>query len=143
MVSGLPLLSADRAATAAVDSESLEPRGMAAYQVVCALLRSDRPEHAEHLAVRMAEVIQREALLAGMLGQDGNFAWMALGPPRIRRRGVGRPGRCVAGVGCGRVGALRYISIWRGRKCNASGTLTRCYISWRSSEWHPRCCATT
>ena len=34
---------------------------MAAYQVVCALLRADRTEDGEHLAVDMAEVVQREA----------------------------------------------------------------------------------
>ncbi|MDQ7910744.1 hypothetical protein RB614_40250 [Phytohabitans sp. ZYX-F-186] len=55
----LALLAADRCATAAVDADSLAARGMAAYQVVCALLRSDRPEDAESLAVRMAVEIQR------------------------------------------------------------------------------------
>jgi hypothetical protein len=57
----LALLSADRAATAAVDADSVESRGMAAYQVVCALLRSDQPGHAEYIAVRMAEELQRAA----------------------------------------------------------------------------------
>jgi transcriptional regulator with XRE-family HTH domain len=57
----LALLSADRAASAAVDADSVGPRGMAAYQVVCALLRADRAEDAERLAVRMAEVVHREA----------------------------------------------------------------------------------
>lgn len=57
----LALLSADRAASAAVEADSVEARGMAAYQVVCALLRADRAEHAEQLAVQMAEVVQREA----------------------------------------------------------------------------------
>lgn len=57
----LALLSADRAATAAVDADSVEARGMAAYQVVCALLCNDRPEDAERLAVQMAERVQREA----------------------------------------------------------------------------------
>ncbi|MEV8517594.1 helix-turn-helix transcriptional regulator [Dactylosporangium sp. NPDC051484] len=57
----LALLSADRAASAAVDADSVEARGMAAYQVVCALLRADRAEDAEQLAVHMAEVVRREA----------------------------------------------------------------------------------
>ena len=57
----LALLSADRAASAAVDAESIGARGMAAYQVVCALLRADRVEDAERLALHMAEVVQREA----------------------------------------------------------------------------------
>jgi transcriptional regulator with XRE-family HTH domain len=57
----LALLAADRCATAAVDAESLAARGMTAYQVVCALLRSDRPEDAESLAVRMAEEVQQHA----------------------------------------------------------------------------------
>ncbi|WP_433610357.1 helix-turn-helix domain-containing protein [Dactylosporangium sp. CA-139114] len=57
----LALLSADRAASAAVDAYSVEARGMAAYQVVCALLRADRAEDAERLAVQMAEAVQRES----------------------------------------------------------------------------------
>ncbi|WP_432844376.1 hypothetical protein [Dactylosporangium sp. CA-092794] len=57
----LALLSADRAASAAVDADSAESRGVAAYQVVCALLRADRAEDAEGLAVQMAEVMEREA----------------------------------------------------------------------------------
>ena len=36
-------------------------RGVAAYEVVCALLRSERPEDAEPLAIRMAEETQRHA----------------------------------------------------------------------------------
>ncbi|GAA2639214.1 hypothetical protein GCM10010399_85760 [Dactylosporangium fulvum] len=57
----LALLSADRAALAATDVELVESRGLAAYQVVCALLRADRAEDAERLAVRMAEVVNRDA----------------------------------------------------------------------------------
>lgn len=59
----LALLAADRCATAAVETESLSARGMAAYQVVCALLHSGpaRPEDAEPLAVAMAEQVQGEA----------------------------------------------------------------------------------
>jgi transcriptional regulator with XRE-family HTH domain len=57
----LALLAADRCATAAVDADSLAARGMAAYQVVCALLRAERVREAERLAVSMAEEIQRKA----------------------------------------------------------------------------------
>jgi hypothetical protein len=57
----LALLAADRCATAALEAESTEAQGLAAYQVVCALLRSDRPEDAEHLAVLMAEQIRGRA----------------------------------------------------------------------------------
>lgn len=59
--SDLALLAADRCATAAVEADALLARGMAAYQVVCALLRTERPEDAEHLAVTMAEQLHREA----------------------------------------------------------------------------------
>jgi hypothetical protein len=57
----LGLLAADRCATAAVEADSMTARGMAAYQVVCALLRSERPEDAEPLGVGMAEEAQRHA----------------------------------------------------------------------------------
>jgi len=57
----LSLLAADRCATAAVEADSMTAKGTAAYQVVCALLRSERPEDAEPLAVRMAEETQRQA----------------------------------------------------------------------------------
>jgi transcriptional regulator with XRE-family HTH domain len=57
----LAMLAADRCATAAVDTESIAARGVAAYQVVCALLQADRPEDAEPLAVAMAEQVQRDA----------------------------------------------------------------------------------
>jgi transcriptional regulator with XRE-family HTH domain len=58
-VTDLAVLAADRAATVAVEADSLGARGMAAYQVVCAQLRDDHTEEAERLAVRMAETIQR------------------------------------------------------------------------------------
>jgi transcriptional regulator with XRE-family HTH domain len=57
----LSMLAADRCASAAVEADSVAARGMAAYQVVCALLRSERPEDAEPLAVGMAEEAQRHA----------------------------------------------------------------------------------
>jgi transcriptional regulator with XRE-family HTH domain len=54
-VTDLAVVAADRAATIAVEADSLEAQGMAAYQVVCALLRADHTEEAERLAVSMAE----------------------------------------------------------------------------------------
>ena len=57
----LALLAADRAANRAMESDSQVARGTAAYQVVCALLRADRSDEAEHLAVGMAEQVQRGA----------------------------------------------------------------------------------
>lgn len=53
-VSDLALVSADRAAHGALCADSIAARGMAAYQVVCAMLRADRPDDAETLAVEMA-----------------------------------------------------------------------------------------
>ncbi|MBA2323049.1 MAG: helix-turn-helix transcriptional regulator [Pseudonocardiales bacterium] len=60
-VSDLAVVAADRAATVAVEADSLGARGMAAYQVVCALLRADHTEEAERLAVGMAEMIHGSA----------------------------------------------------------------------------------
>jgi transcriptional regulator with XRE-family HTH domain len=57
----LAMIAADRAATKAIEAESAVARGMAAYQVACALLRADRSDDAEHLAVTMAEQIQSGA----------------------------------------------------------------------------------
>lgn len=54
----LALLAADRAANRSMEIDSKVARGMAAYQVVCALLRADRSDDAEHLAVKMAEQVQ-------------------------------------------------------------------------------------
>ncbi len=51
----LAAVAADRAAMTAGALDSLAAQGMAIYQVVCALLRSDRTEEAETLAVTMAE----------------------------------------------------------------------------------------
>jgi hypothetical protein len=48
-------LAADRATHAAMAAESKTAQGMAAYQVVCALLRSQRTDDAERIAVRSAE----------------------------------------------------------------------------------------
>jgi hypothetical protein len=60
-VSDLAVVAADRAATIAVEADSLEAQGMAAYQVVCALLRADHTEEAERLAVSMAEKLHGSA----------------------------------------------------------------------------------
>jgi transcriptional regulator with XRE-family HTH domain len=60
-VGDIALVASDRSATAAVEAESLAARGMAAYQVVCALLRSHRTDEAEHLAVAMAEELRGRA----------------------------------------------------------------------------------
>ena len=57
----LAQLAADRCATAALEADSLEAQGLAAYQVTCALLRADRPEDAENLAIKMATRITQEA----------------------------------------------------------------------------------
>lgn len=57
----LAMLASDRAARAAVDYRSDVARASAAYQVTCALLRADRSEDAEHLAVGMAEQVQEGA----------------------------------------------------------------------------------
>jgi transcriptional regulator with XRE-family HTH domain len=57
----LAMLAADRSATVATDADSETARGMAAYQVICGLLRADRSEDAEHLAVGIAEQLGRAA----------------------------------------------------------------------------------
>jgi transcriptional regulator with XRE-family HTH domain len=57
----LAMLAADRAANTALETDSGVARGMAAYQVACALLRADRSDEAEHLAVGMAEQLEARA----------------------------------------------------------------------------------
>jgi transcriptional regulator with XRE-family HTH domain len=57
----LAILAADRAANAAADAGSLAARGMAGYQVACALLRADQPEDAERVAVTLAEELASSA----------------------------------------------------------------------------------
>ncbi len=51
----LAILAADRAVNAATDTDSLTARGMAGYQVACALLRSDQVDDAERMSVGLAE----------------------------------------------------------------------------------------
>jgi hypothetical protein len=60
-VDDLAIFAADRATNAAVDAESLLARGMAGYQVACALLRSDQLDDAERMAVELAEELSRSA----------------------------------------------------------------------------------
>jgi hypothetical protein len=118
----LAILAADRAATAAVDADSRTARGMAGYQVACALFRADQVEDAERLAVGLAEDLSahvrsdhpslvsvvgalwliaavvagrrtdraeawvrldRANELAGLLGEDANYAWTAFGPTNV------------------------------------------------------------
>ncbi|WP_143448220.1 hypothetical protein [Kineosporia sp. A_224] len=55
----LAMLCADRAATAAVEADSDTARGMAGYQVACALLRDDQVEDAERLAIALAEELTK------------------------------------------------------------------------------------
>lgn len=57
----LAILSADRAASASMEAGSLVVKGLSAYQVVCALLRADRADDAEHLAVAMATEVEDAA----------------------------------------------------------------------------------
>ena len=57
----LAMLAADRAANKAIEAGSDVARGMSAYQVVCALMRADRSDDAEHLAVTMAEQLHNGA----------------------------------------------------------------------------------
>jgi transcriptional regulator with XRE-family HTH domain len=54
----LAILAADRAAQVAVEADSHVARGMAGYQVACALLRADQTDNAEHLAVNLAESLE-------------------------------------------------------------------------------------
>lgn len=51
----LAAVAADRAAMVAGVTDSPEAQGMAIYQVICALLRADRTEEADSLAVKMAD----------------------------------------------------------------------------------------
>lgn len=57
-VGDLGAVTADRAAMAAGRTDSATAQGMAIYQVVTALLRSDQVEPAEQLAVRMAQQLR-------------------------------------------------------------------------------------
>ena len=57
----LAMLAGDRAAFAAAEVDSTTARGMAAYQVACALSRAERSDEAEHIAVTMAEQLGADA----------------------------------------------------------------------------------
>ncbi len=60
-VADMAALAADRAAMSAGNTGSLISQGMAIYQVVCALLRANRTDEGEQLAVRMAERLTLQA----------------------------------------------------------------------------------
>jgi hypothetical protein len=60
-VTDLAMVAADRSAAVSLDAASLSARGLAAYQVACALLRAGRVEDAEHLSVATAEQLQAAA----------------------------------------------------------------------------------
>jgi Flavoprotein len=82
----LAVLAADRAATIAVEADSLGARGMAAYQVVCAQLRDDHTDEAERLAVRMAETIQRSVTAqTPMLVSVAGALWLIAAVAAARR----------------------------------------------------------
>lgn len=57
----LAWIAADRAAAAANDLRDWGLRGVAAYQVVCALMRNDQTDHAESLAIAMASRVSGAA----------------------------------------------------------------------------------
>lgn len=85
-VTDLAVVAADRAATIAVEADSLSARGMAAYQVVCALLREDHTEEAELLAVRMAETIHGSATTeTATLASVAGALWLIAAVAAARR----------------------------------------------------------
>lgn len=59
--SDLAMVAADRAATGAMCAESSAARGLAGYQIACAMLAANRPDDAEHLAVGLAEELTATA----------------------------------------------------------------------------------
>jgi transcriptional regulator with XRE-family HTH domain len=85
-VTDLAAVAADRAATVATETESLADRGLAAYQIVCALLRADRTDEAERLAVGMAEEMHRSiaAPTPAVLSAEGAL-WLIAGVTAARR----------------------------------------------------------
>lgn len=80
----LAMLAADRAATKAIDAGSDVARGLAAYQVVCALMRADRSDDADHLAVNMAEQLNGAA--RSDLPTLVSLRWRAVAHRRDHRR---------------------------------------------------------
>lgn len=82
----LAAVAADRAATVAAETGSADVRGLAAYQVVCALLRADRTDEAEQLAVGMAEELHRTADAATPTVASAEGAlWLISGVSAARR----------------------------------------------------------
>lgn len=85
-VTELAVVAADRASTIAVEADSLSARGMAAYQVVCALLRKDYTEEAERFAVRMAEKINGSATTeTPVLASVAGALWLIAAVAAARR----------------------------------------------------------
>ncbi|MGH3813913.1 MAG: helix-turn-helix domain-containing protein [Pseudonocardiaceae bacterium] len=92
-VTDLAVVAADRAATIAVEADSLSARGMAAYQVVCALLREDHPDEAERLAVSMAEKIHGSATTeTPKLASIAGALWLIAAVAAARRTDRGEAG---------------------------------------------------
>jgi transcriptional regulator with XRE-family HTH domain len=58
-VTDLAMLTADRAAHEATGVASLSAQGLSAYQVVCALLRAEQVDDAEHVALVMIDRLER------------------------------------------------------------------------------------
>lgn len=82
----LAAVAADRAATVAVETGSPGARGLAAYQVACALLRADRTDEAEQLAVGMAEELHRTPDTTGPTALSAEGAlWLISGVTAARR----------------------------------------------------------
>lgn len=59
--SDLAMVAADRAATGAMCAESSAARGLAGYQIACAMLAASRPDDAEHLALGLAKELTAKA----------------------------------------------------------------------------------
>jgi transcriptional regulator with XRE-family HTH domain len=83
---GLAWLAADRATHAAMAADSPAARGMAAYQVACALLGTERREDAERVAVAAAErLMPHTASDAPDLVSLAGANWLLAGVVAARR----------------------------------------------------------
>lgn len=83
----LAWIAADRAAAAATEIQApagVVARGLAAYQVVCALLRGDQNEHAEQLAVAMAESLEADNAAVEQVAVCGSL-WLIAAVIAARR----------------------------------------------------------
>jgi transcriptional regulator with XRE-family HTH domain len=92
----LAAVAADRAAMTAGATDSPTAQGMAIYQVVCALLRADRTEEAESLAVTMAERLTPLARSdePSLLSVTGAL-WLIAAVTAARRADRGDAWRCL------------------------------------------------